>query len=301
VPNDGDAWTLALGEVRAYLGGRRGEPPAVAGEKRDLLERALAPAGEAEGGVGRFATLARTLGRRTGELHRTLGRRDPDPAFAPEPLSAEDRRAMVARARAMLEENLAALAARVEALPASTRGLVTRLLEPASRAAVGRSLDQLAREDLDLASVCKTRIHGDLHLGQVLVRGEDFVITDFEGEPARPLAERRAKSSPLRDVMGMVRSFDYAPGAALRSGALAGGAGWGRVWTAEVAAAYLGGYLDTVKDAPFIPRGRAGLAALCTFHQLEKVIYEIGYEANNRPDWVEIPVRGLFSIAGLQS
>jgi maltose alpha-D-glucosyltransferase/alpha-amylase len=264
VPNDGDAWTAALADVRAFLGG--------------------APA--------RLATLATTLGRRTGELHLALASDASDPAFAPEPLTAADRGAMADRTAAMLEENLATLTRALPRLEPSARAIAERVLR--DRRAVIARLDDFRACDLE---VVKTRIHGDLHLGQVLVYGEDFAIIDFEGEPARPLAERRAKSSPLRDVMGMVRSFDYAPAAVLR----AGGAGGeqARRWTDEVSAAYLRGYFATVEGAPFIPRDPAGRDALCTFHQLEKVIYEVGYEANNRPDWVEIPLRGLGALAGL--
>jgi trehalose synthase-fused probable maltokinase len=281
VPNDGDAWTLALAEVRAHLQGAAGEPPADDG---DLLARALAPASP----EGRFAT----LGRRTGELHRALGHGHGEPAFIPEPLTAADRRALVARARAMLADNLAALAAIRDRMPAAARPLAARLL--AGRPVLEGLLGRLAEGDFPLL---KIRTHGDLHLGQVLVRGDDFMIIDFEGEPARPLAERRARSSPLRDVMGMVRSFDYAAAEAART--FPGRQPWAARWAGEAAADYLGGYLRAVDGAPFIPRGRDELGVLCTFFQLEKAIYEVGYEANNRPDWVEIPLRGLLALARL--
>jgi trehalose synthase-fused probable maltokinase len=310
VGNDGDAWTLALDEVRGYLGRVAGEGAPPVGQRggdsvEDLLARALAPASapvSAVGVVGRFPGLAETLGRRTGELHLALASVDDDPAFAPRPLSAADRRALVARATSMLEANLAALQGVRDRLPAPTRQLAERLLDRSGRQRVAGLLARLGERDLP---AMKIRIHGDLHLGQVLVRGDDFMIIDFEGEPARPLAERRQGSSPLRDVMAMVRSFDYAPEAVLREPAPGDGAQvrvarepWARLWTREVAVAYLRGYLATVKDAPFIPRGD-DLVVLATFYQLEKVIYELGYEVNNRPDWVEIPVRGLASTAGI--
>jgi maltose alpha-D-glucosyltransferase/alpha-amylase len=136
----------------------------------------------------------------------------------------------------------------------------------------------------------------------VLARGEDFVIIDFEGEPGRPPAERRAKSSPVRDVMGMVRSFDYAPESVLRDRAGAGAedrARWEPAaarWTREVTDRYLAGYRATVGGTPILPRTSAQLSLLFTFYELEKVIYELGYELNNRPDWVEIPLRGLTRI-----
>jgi maltose alpha-D-glucosyltransferase/alpha-amylase len=151
-------------------------------------------------------------------------------------------------------------------------------------------------------SVVKTRIHGDLHLGQVLSRGDDFVIIDFEGEPTRPLEERRAKSSPLRDVTAMARSFDYAAEAVLREVATVPERRrtlepWAELWTREVTGAYLNAYLTTVKSASFIPERPEDLALLMAFHTLEKVIYELAYEINNRPDWIEIPLRGLARLA----
>jgi maltose alpha-D-glucosyltransferase/alpha-amylase len=149
----------------------------------------------------------------------------------------------------------------------------------------------------------KTRIHGDLHLGQVLSRGDDFVIIDFEGEPTRPLDERRAKSSPLRDVTAMARSFDYAAEAVLRDVVAPAPERrrvlepWALLWTREVTAAYLQAYLATVKTASFLPKRAEDLELLLTFHELEKMIYELAYELNNRPDWVEIPLRGLARLA----
>jgi maltose alpha-D-glucosyltransferase/alpha-amylase len=286
VANRGDAWALAQRELKS------GQP-------------------------GRFVSLARVLAKRTAELHLALaGRRaavaDAGADFAPEPLTAGDRRLLADRTRHMLDDALAALSgASGRGLPAGARALADRLLAPDGRAAVERML--AAFRDLPLEAE-KTRTHGDLHLGQVLavareqptVPGDeavdDFVIIDFEGEPARPLYERRAKGSPLRDVMGMVRSFDYAPEASLRSGGspTAEQVAAGRAWTRQVTDAYLGAYLDAVGDAPFIPRDREQLKRLLDYYQLEKVVYEVGYELNNRPDWVEIPLRGLLAVAGLE-
>jgi trehalose synthase-fused probable maltokinase len=290
IANRGDAWALA---------------------QRDL-GRTFA-AGQPS---GRFAALAEVLGRRTAELHLALaGRRGAVPGagpdFAPEPLTAADRRLLADRTRHMLDDTLAALSGARE-LPEGARGLADRLLAPAGRAAVERMLAEF--RDLPLETV-KTRTHGDLHLGQVLAVArqrpddrsddaiDDFVIIDFEGEPARPLHERRAKGSPLRDVMGMVRSFDYAPEAALRDGAGAKPqhAAAGRAWTRQVTDAYLRAYLQAVGDAPFVPRDPAQRQRLLSYYELEKVVYEVGYELNNRPTWLEIPLRGLLAVSGLES
>jgi maltose alpha-D-glucosyltransferase/alpha-amylase len=144
-------------------------------------------------------------------------------------------------------------------------------------------------------------VHGDLHLGQVLTRSDDFVIIDFEGEPARSLAERRAKSSPLRDVVGMMRSFDYAPAAAVRADGsvpadLARFAPWAARWKSEVSGAFERAYFEATMGAPFVPADAAHLRLMLDFYVLERVIYEIGYESDNRPDWVDIPLGGLEAV-----
>jgi trehalose synthase-fused probable maltokinase len=314
--NEGDAFSFALEKLRVYFDRVEGLPPPAsvggAASRSASLDRpsaadVLAP--QAAAALATFEPLARRLGQRTGELHRALASAPEEPDFAPEPLSADDRAALVARAETMLAEQLTSLSASLPRLSPAARALAERLLTPGARQAIAARLTEFRRRPL---AVMKTRTHGDLHLGQVLVRGDDFVIIDFEGEPARPLAERRAKGSPLRDVMGMVRSFDYAPEVLLRDPAFSstapGGAPehrrarlqpWADLWKRQVTNAYLRGYLDAVGAAPFLPApaARGDLAVLMTFYQLEKVIYEIGYEVNNRPDWVEIPLRGLAAWA----
>jgi len=148
----------------------------------------------------------------------------------------------------------------------------------------------------------RIRCHGDYHLGQVLYTGKDFVIVDFEGEPARTLNERRLKRSPLVDVAGMLRSFDYAVHTVLF-----GAAGaevirpedvpvltpWARFWQQWASSAFLRAYLQQVADAPLVPRAREELARLLDVLLLEKNTYELGYELNNRPHWVRIPLAGI--------
>jgi maltose alpha-D-glucosyltransferase/alpha-amylase len=158
-----------------------------------------------------------------------------------------------------------------------------------------------AGRDLQLDAVGQGAIGH--HLGQVLRTEEDFVIIDFEGEPARSIAERRARQSPLKDVAGMVRSYSYAAFAALFSftthappvtAALDSWADHWRVWVSE---AFIKGYRDTVGDAPFVPRGDAWNMLLCAF-ALDKAIYELEYELNNRPDWLPIPLLGINTLIG---
>jgi trehalose synthase-fused probable maltokinase len=325
VQNRGDAWALAERELARFFDRAEGAPPAVekAGGGAAWLAAARAHDARAASRAGRFVDWAAKLGRRTGDLHLALaGKRRPvansSPDFDPEPLRAGARRALVDRARAMLNDTLSQLDSAAKgrgkgALSPGARELGEHLVAAAGRRRLERLLEGFASEPLEAVT---TRTHGDLHLGQVLaIAGgggaaasdeaiDDFMIIDFEGEPARPLEERRAKSSPLRDVMGMARSFDYASAAALRAReqSIAGSAdraAWGKLWTREVTAAYLRAYFDTVGDAPFIPRAEPELARLLTYYELEKVIYEVGYELNNRPAWVGIPLAGLAAVAGI--
>ncbi len=201
----------------------------------------------------------------------------------------------------MLHETLSALERTMDRLGPEAHAIAESLRPNMDARA---RLSALLRRTLEHPlSVIKTRVHGDLHLGQVLSRGDDFVIIDFEGEPTRPLEERRAKTSPLRDVMAMARSFDYAAEAGVAATwppDRRGGAALeprAALWTREVTGTYLNAYLATVKAASFIPKRIEDLELLLSFHELEKVIYELAYEINNRPDWIEIPLRGLARLA----
>ena len=209
------------------------------------------------------------LGRRTGELHRALATPTSDAAFSAEPIGHGD----VATWTAAIERQVAAARA------TSTR----RLPEPPP--AVSAALS-------GLLGAAKIRHHGDFHLGQTLcVRdGADFMLIDFEGEPLRPLAERRRKHTPLRDVAGMLRSFAYAAATAARAGHATGD------WEAEARAAFVAGYRSAADGAPFVPGEEAFIRVVAVL-ELEKAAYEVVYEANNRPDWLDIPVRGFISAA----
>jgi maltose alpha-D-glucosyltransferase / alpha-amylase len=154
----------------------------------------------------------------------------------------------------------------------------------------------------------RIRCHGDFHLGQALFTGKDFVILDFEGEPARAISERRLKRSPFRDVAGMLRSFQYAAYAQLFEEQAMGATpehematleGWALYWQRWVGAAYLGAYLERAAGAPFISPAREERALQLDVYVLEKAIYELAYELNNRPSWVGIPLAGMRGILGL--
>ena len=148
----------------------------------------------------------------------------------------------------------------------------------------------------------RTRVHQDYHLGQLLWAGERYVLLDFEGEPARPLAERRAKRSPLVDVAGMLRSYSYAAWSALFRWSDRAGedphehTAWATLWESVVVASFLGTYLEAARGAAFLPRDATELGSLLGLFVLDKALYELEYELNNRPGWIAVPVEGLLRI-----
>ena len=148
-----------------------------------------------------------------------------------------------------------------------------------------------------------TRVHGDYHLGQVLQVKTEYIILDFEGEPARPISERRAKASPLKDVAGMLRSLSYAVYAGLigytarRPEAWDSLRPWAWLWERSMGAEFLRAYRSTARDEKFLPSEEEDLRRLLAIHLLDKALYELSYELNNRPEWVRIPLMGILSIA----
>ena len=250
--------------------------------------------------LGELANDARTLGVRTAEMHMALASAAKDPAFTPEPFSPHYQRSVFESMRVQTSRSLDTLRRRMPEIPDTCRGGAADLLarEPEIlqrfRGLIGRNITTM-----------RIRTHGDFHLGQVLRTGEDFVILDFEGEPSRALSERRLKRSPLRDVAGMIRSWDYAAWSVISEDLCArSGGGEARErrqtlatwWSRWMSAVYLRSYLDTAGDAPFLPQSRENLRTLLDAYLLEKALYEVQYELNHRPDWVEIP---LFAILRL--
>jgi maltose alpha-D-glucosyltransferase/alpha-amylase len=236
-------------------------------------------------------------------MHVTLASATDNPDFAPEPFSALYQRSLYQSMRNLVGRTFNTLQRVVDGLPASDREQAGAVL--AFRSAI---LERMRKLVGDKMSARRIRTHGDYHLGQVLFTGRDFVIIDFEGEPARPLTERRLKRSPLGDVAGMLRSFHYAAHAAIRSEETRGLARaeqlegieqWAQVWALWASGAFLGAYLDTARDAGFLPEDDDELHTLLEAHLLEKAVYELGYELNNRPDWVRTPVRGIRHLLGV--
>jgi len=295
VPNEGDAWQYTLDRLGDYFERNLAEAPELPEERptvKRLLSLASDPADdEVRERVGTYIDDAELLGRRTGEMHRALAEGDGD--FAPEAFSTLYQRSLYQSLRNLTANVFELARTRVSERPAleDVLGMRDQLLGR-FRSLVGGKL-----------SAQRTRVHGDYHLGQVLYTGRDFVITDFEGEPARPASERRLRRSPLRDVAGMLRSFHYAAYSALarqREQGLGGGEAsadaMADFWYTHVAAAFLRGYLDTVAGAGLVPEREKGLQVLLDTYLLEKAVYEVGYELNNRPDWVGLPVRGILQL-----
>jgi maltokinase len=217
------------------------------------------------------------LGAVIGEMHRALGSDSSDPAFCPDEPSSEALAILTADVDEQIERVFLDL-------PES------EALEPIA----GRGQD--VRERLNLLSHVSAggrviRTHGDLHLGQTMLSDRGWVVLDFEGEPARPLPERRLKRSPLRDVAGMLRSFSYAVAGAR----LLRGVEPPEDWEARARERFLAGYHETV-DATLLPPGQQATDQLLSVFELEKAVYELRYELNNRPDWVSIPVAGILRL-----
>ncbi len=302
VPNDGDGWAHMQRLLADYLRSAVAElpresvlPPQRLGPVALTAER---PPAAIAGRIGEALESADRLGRRTGEFHVALAsdRRDPD--FAPEPLRPAELQALADEFSRHAHEVLELLGAKARSIPAAAGPAVHDVLS------TGANLLRRFRTLSTLGpAAVRIRCHGDLHLGQVLRTGDDFLILDFEGEPLRSIAERRRKASPLKDVAGMLRSFDYAAHAAFLD--LAGespeivGARepWVRAWNAWVSSAYLRSYLEAVAPARLLPADPRELELLLEAFVLNKAFYELQYELNNRPGWLAIPLEGIRSIA----
>jgi maltose alpha-D-glucosyltransferase/alpha-amylase len=279
VRNQGDAWTWALNQVNRAFDATTSREASAESRGDDIRD---------------YHALAAAIGRQLGTMHTVLAQPTDDPAFAPRAAGREDVEAWIERAMELMSGAFEAIAARRdwdnEAVEADARALL------ANREALERTLRRLGESG---EGTLMTRIHGDFHLGQVLVASADAYIIDFEGEPARSLAERRRKASPLRDVAGLLRSIDYAAATSLDpKNLIASRVSPGRrqrlVTRLREGAgkAFLGGYREAAGALAGKARG-----GLLDFFLIEKAAYEVTYEAANRPTWLAIPVGGLARIA----
>jgi len=301
VPNRGDAWYYTLemiAETFKRLLAAPGEFPELAAPDQPLLnmlDQTLPPVAHAL--IGDYLGSAELLGRRTAELHLALASGADDPDFAPEPCTAEYQQSVYASMEARAQQSFQLLRQGLTGLPAALRDDARQVL------GLEQSIFERLHSTLSQPiSALRTRIHGDYHLGQVLWTGDDFFIIDFEGEPARPLSERRLKSLALQDVAGMLRSFHnatyavllgQAPGATFGDEQFATLEPWARRWHRWVGAVFLRSYLATARAALFLPQSRAELQTLLDAFLLDKAVYELRYELNNRPTWARIPIEGI--------
>ncbi|MEC5385470.1 maltose alpha-D-glucosyltransferase [Uliginosibacterium sp. H3] len=281
VVNQGDAWSFTVAQLARLLESRSGFDDVSQEDLNAMAER------------------LQILARRIAELHIALARRTGTPAFEPEPITAADLGAWAAQVReefnhtfGLLQQRSAGLNAPMAALAAQVDTLQSTLLARIDKVATAtpRGL--------------KTRLHGDLHLQQILVARDDFLIIDFEGEPQRSMEERRARHSALRDVAGMLRSFDYARHTALHQTAqgsvdLEQLAPLARQWERRMRQAFLHTYCEVVVAAGLYPDAAAfkDTRALLDMFELEKALYELRYELDNRPDWVAVPLAGIAALA----
>jgi maltose alpha-D-glucosyltransferase/alpha-amylase len=247
--------------------------------------------------AGPLTEQIRLLGIRTAELHKALAARNDIAAFAPEPYSLHYQRSLFAGLKSLVRSTFQNQSENLDKLSPDVKTLAEEILS--RQPEILEKLKNIYKNKID---VMKIRIHGDYHLGQVLFTGKDFVITDFEGEPARSYSERRLKRSPLRDVAGMIRSFHYAAYASLFLDNQIRKEDYPRLipimeaWYRHVSHVFLEAYKENVKSTAFIPKNEEDLDTLMTTFLLEKAIYELNYELNNRPDWVLIPLTGIKSI-----
>ncbi len=301
VLNESDAWQYTLDSLGQYFTTAMAHPtvqvppipfrtPLHLGDEVPQLARET---------IGPYLASVQLLAQRTAELHATLATAEDVTDFAPEPFTVMYQNSLYHSMRSLTVRNFELLAGQLRDLPEETQDRTREVLG-------------LQKEIIDRFGLLRSRrlyamrirCHGDYHLGQVLYTGKDFVIIDFEGEPARPLSERRLKRSPLRDVAGMVRSFDYAAhSAVLRHPPSTVGQEsalileqWGRFWYVWVSAVFLSSYLAGIKEARLLPEDPDALSILLDAYLLEKAVYEIGYELNNRPAWLAVPLRGILRL-----
>lgn len=281
--NQGSAWEYTLNYLSRFL---ENWQAAINAEQ----------AGHEEPLHAAFLNQMRLLGRRTGELHQALASPTEITAFAPEPLLPGETDAWVEKVCQDVALTLQVLKA-MDRLPENARPLAAEVL---ARSEKLKALP--AAWHPGELRVVKTRYHGDYHLGQVLVCGDDFVIIDFEGEPARTLEERRCKGSPLKDAAGMLRSFNYAAAVAFGGCHCESPAAYTAIqhllksWRGEVKAAFLAGYWAGVEGCLSIPEPPWQADRLLCLFSLEKVLYEVRYELANRPQWVHIPLADLVEL-----
>jgi maltose alpha-D-glucosyltransferase / alpha-amylase len=312
VANQGDGWQWFLDQLAGFFSSIATLPTPPQAPAPSFLNERLPHREALEHAVVSLEAAA-LLGRRTAEMHLALATPTDDPAFAAEPFNAEDLARDAQRIDAQITSTLEALKIKLSTLKDLTADDAALLLS--------RRIDLFARANAITASNAggqRIRIHGDYHLGQTLRTGEasgeqaertggDFVLLDFEGEPARPLAERRQKQSPLKDVAGMIRSLSYVAHSGLdqffagnpdlaHSPACESVTAWAILWQNSASAEFLRAYRETIAANPALLPSPQQSQALLAAYMLEKALYELLYELNNRPAWLRIPLAGILAL-----
>jgi maltose alpha-D-glucosyltransferase/alpha-amylase len=298
VPNTGTAWQLTVDELRRYfdrvLARSSGEPcPPVPTESPLLLAGQVPPQAVSEM-MGSYRDTAARIGTRVAELHLALAAADGDPAFAPEPYSALDRRSKYQSLRNLSGKVIRTLRERLPSLPAAARAEAAAIV--AREADVARSFQPLIHAKM---SGLRIRTHGDLHLGHVLYTGKSFVVTDFHGLEALTLGERRRKRSPLRDLAWMVRSFRIATfrrlfdPASVREADVEAARSWAVQWSSWASASFLDAYLTRAAGAAFLPTDRAQSAVLFDAFVLEQALYQLRSDLEDGSPAVMVSLLGI--------
>lgn len=292
VPNQGDGWTALVGGLTRKL-----EEVTLGVGSATLPSTAGPPLPNAHADDATIGMIG-LLGRRVAEMHAAFAHGGDDPDFGAEPVTADDLDRWRAEVMEVLDQSFARLADCLDRLSATHRHAAEDLLARRDELA-----ERLRGLELNAGSLIKTRIHGDLHLGQVLLTQNDWMIVDFEGEPTKNLEDRRAKSSPLRDLAEMLRSFNYAAWAArLQVESRAEGSGDDKVvqvardWERTINNAFLTGYFDAVAQCPETADLCLRDHDLLTLFAIEKACHEIGHDMTNRPHWLPIPIYGLLDL-----
>ncbi|MEQ9667337.1 maltose alpha-D-glucosyltransferase [Coleofasciculus sp. G2-EDA-02] len=305
VPNTTDAWSYTLDSLRGYFEQVMVLPGSDLQETELFLPSAVESLDRTDPPFGynlivSYLDTTQLLAKRTAQLHIALSSDMENPNFAPEPFTSFYQRSVYQYMRNLTGQVLLLLKKRIDVLPAEIQPLAQTILNRQDQI-LGR-FKALINQPI---TSMRTRCHGDFHLGQVLYTGKDLIIIDFEGEPARPLSERRMKRSPLRDVAGMLQSFHYAITLGLRNEIESGMIRpdnlsvmeqWSSFWYSWVSDTFLKTYLSTGAGRSFIPQTTQELQVLLDAYLFEKSIYELGYELNNRPKWVDIPLQRILQL-----
>jgi maltose alpha-D-glucosyltransferase/alpha-amylase len=297
IENQGDAWNVVIDSVgrfyeRVIVKAKREKLPKLVNRASITFEEAPDVIQEFIG-RGFYERVVR-LGQRTAEMHLALASDNSNPAFVPEYFTSNYQRSLYSSLRKLVKDRFKLLENSLDKLNTETRALAMKVLELED--AVLECFGEIHKTRIN---AIKTRIHGDYHLGQILFTGKDFIIIDFEGEPGFSFSERRLKKNPLKDVAGMMRSFHYAAYGKIllnenyREKDLEVLGEWADQWQHYTSRFYFGAYMERMGMGKELSEENE---ILIRTYLIEKAVYELGYELNGRPDWVNIPLRGIYYL-----